>query len=533
MRIERFNFRFSFALILSFILAILLRPAFAEIHGTQEASSTYYHVDGNQSRSFYPGNEAAYLYEGNVDFKNPLTKDYEMFGNIFYRVTDDKLIDTESFSIERMFIGLKGKSKELLLGDFYSNFSEYSLGNALKGARISIGDEDSSRLIMVGGIDMSKWEDLWENRIEGTGSRRYVWGTRLENNFLNKKLSLNFNYGGANDDTAYVPISGSPMMVNVFSMDGKYAINNHLTASGEIAESFTDNNTTDDNLETKSDYAMECGLDMNFKDYTLSSVFSRIGPHFNTTGGFSAQDLETINLDGMLFLPLKIKFAHYLHMSRDNLTKEKSTTTRQLNPGGKFSFTLPADFSLNLGADLLKRYSVDKSTNEETYTWTSSLSKDFGLLFATFGYTRTEVANQASPDQKRSSDLYSLGLDGNFTLKNVKCSWNLGEDIERIAYKTTDKADFTTSTSGGFKLNFPSTLAFQAKATIGDNRYYETTTNSYNTQYYCSLSRNILRKLTNDNLLFDVTYEHRSYRYFNNSNDYAERVLKGRFSYKF
>jgi hypothetical protein len=220
-------------------------------------------------------------------------------------------------------------------------------------------------------------------------------------------------------------------------------------------------------------------------------------------------------------------------MDRDNLAKDKSTTTKQLNPGGKFSFTLPADFALSLGADFRKRYSVDKTTNEKTYTWTSNLSKDFGILFASFGYTRTEVANEPAPDQKRSSDVYSLGMDGNFTLKNVKFSWNLGEDIERVAYKTTDKADFTTSTNAGFKLNFPSTLAFQAKATIGDNKYYLHDTNSYNTQYYCSISRNIMRKLTNDNLLFDVTYEHRSYRYFNNSNDYAERILKGKFSYKF
>ena len=523
----------SFLSLLAVFLMFIASPAFAEIHVTQDVSGIYYHVEGDKSRSFYPANDMCYLYEGSVDFKDPFLKDSELYGSINYRATDDRRIDTQSFSIERMYMGLKGQAKEFLMGDFYSNFSEYSLGNALKGTKLSFGDDKSSRLILVGGIDTSKWEDLWETRQEDSATRRYVWGSRLENNLFNNKLALNLNYGGAQDDDAYVAASSNPMLINVFSIDGKLNINEHLTASSEIAQSFTDANTKVKDEKTKGDQAMKFGLDLNLKEYTLSSLYSRIGNNFNTTGGFSAQDLETMNFDGMWFLPKKIKFSHYLHMNRDNFSKTKSTTTNQLNPGGKFSFTLPKDISMSLGSDFRKRFSTDKSVNEKTYTYTSNIGKDFNIFYSTLGYTRTVVANKISPSQERTSDTFSLGLDGSFKLKNVKYSWNIGEDIDRTANKEAQKSDFTTATSLGMKINFPSTLAFNLRATIADNNYYINDTDSNTTQYYFSLSRNILRKLLNDNLIFDFTYERRGYRYPDGDTNYAETLMKGKFSYKF
>lgn len=44
-------------ILLSFNLFFSFLPSVsAEIHGTQDFTGTYYHVDGNKSRSFYPGN---------------------------------------------------------------------------------------------------------------------------------------------------------------------------------------------------------------------------------------------------------------------------------------------------------------------------------------------------------------------------------------------------------------------------------------------------------------------------------------------
>lgn len=512
-------------------LFFLLIPSFclfAEIHGTQTISGVYYHVDGDKSRSFYPGNETDYLYEGAINFTKETFAGYSAFGDLEYRVTDDRTVDLQDASVERMYIGFKKQAQEILLGDFYSNFSEYTLGNSLKGLKVSIGDEKSSRLLLVSGIDTSKWEDLWEKRQEDSSTRRYVWGARLENSLLSNKLNLNFNYGGARDDKSYVSSSVSPILVNVFGMDARYALGQYLSLFGEIANSFTDEDTRKDEEKTKNDYALKGGFDLNLKDYNLTTLYSRVGNHFNTTGGFSAQDLETLNFDGIWFMPLKVKFTHYLHMDRDNLSKTKTTTTKQLNPGGKFAFKLPLDFNFDLGADMRKRFSVDKTTNGKTYTYTSSLARDFGLAYGTLRYTKAVVSDKVSAAQERDSDTVSLALDGSFTFKDVRFSWNAGEDIVHDYYKEAGKSDMLLATNLGMKAVFPSTLTFQLRTTLADNDFYIHSSDSNNADYYFSVSRELRKDLT-----FDVSYQHKSYRYFGGDNNYAENFVRSSLSYKF
>ncbi len=527
--IKKDNLFARFFLYSLFFILVYANPAFAEIHGTQDLSGVYYHVEGNKARSFYPGNEADYLYEGSVDFQDPIFKDYQFFGNINYRSTNDKMVDRQELSLERMYFGIKGLGKELLLGDYYASFSEYSLGNALKGGKLVYGEDKASRLTVVGGVDTSKWEDLWERHWDDSATRRYVWGTRLENNLFNNKLALNFNYAGAKDDIAFISPSSSPILVNVFSLDGKYNINQYFTAKSELAQSLTDENTRSHEIKSKSDRAFKFGLDFNSLNYTLASIYSRVGKHFNTTGGFSAQDLETMNFDGLWFLPWRAKLIHYLHMDKDNLSKNKTTTTKQLNPGLKLNLKLPHEIGLDLGGDLRKRLSADKNTNERTYTYTSNFTRDFGIFYSTLGYSKIFVINRVSASQERNSDRYSFGLDGNFNMKKVKFAWNFSEDLESINYKQACKSDFTTSTNLGLRAAFPSTLSFQAKLGFSDNDYYLNDTDSSNMQYFFSVSRDIFK----DSLSFDVSFERKSYRYADGGNNYAENILRGKINYKF
>jgi hypothetical protein len=522
------DYRLLLFLFLSLSLFCTASLAFAEIHSTQDFTQVYYSVEGDKSKSFYPSNDASYLYEGSFDFTKEKLGDYEAYGNIQYRSTDDRLVDVEPLSIERMYFGLKGQAQEFLAGDSYSNFSEYSLGNALKGFKASFGDEKSSRLTLVAGIDTTKWEDLWETRTENSATRRYVWGSRLENDLLDKKLTLNFNYGGARDDRSYTSSSSTPALVNVFSADSKYIINNYFIASGEIAQSFTDLDTNSSAIKAKSDRAIKTALDFNSNDYTLSSVYSRVGNYFTTTGGFSAQDLETINFDGIWFTPWKMKLTHYLHTDRDNISNTKTTSTKQLNPGAKLSTSLPLGITWDIGNDLRKRYSSDKTTNEQTTTYSTNLARDFGIFYSTFGFSRAKVENQVSAAQERTADTYSLALDGNFKIKEVKLSWNVAEDVQHEDYVEAQKADLLTSTSLGLKLALPSTLAFEAKARLSDNDYYTNSSDSYITDYYLGISRELKKDLA-----FAFTYERKSYNYPDGDTNYAETIIKGKLSYKF
>jgi len=227
-------------------------------------------------------------------------------------------------------------------------------------------------------------------------------------------------------------------------------------------------------------------------------------------------------------MPLKIKFTHYLHMDRDNLSRTKSATTKQLNPGGKFNFKLPLAINFDLGADMRKRFSVDKTTNSKTYTYTTSLARDFGLVYGTLRYTRTAVSDKVSASQERDTDTVSLALDGSFSAKQVKFSWNAGEDVVHDHYKEANKSDVLLATNIGLKAVFPSTLTFQLRATLADNDFYIHSSDSNNADYYFSVSRDLRKDLT-----FDVSYQHKSYRYFGGDNNYAENFIRSSLNYKF
>ncbi|MCD6402523.1 hypothetical protein J7L36_01570, partial [bacterium] len=461
---------------LLFVLIFFLPTfVFAEVSGTQDLSVTYYHVDGNRTNSFYPKDDTDFLYEGNIDFTIPLSNN-DFFGSLVYRVTDDRLDDPQDISLEKFFIGLSSDWFEVLGGDFYSSFSEYSLGNALKGLKLKLGGEEGFHFESVVGIDIPKWENLWEQRCDDS-AKRYIWGFQLGNNFFDQRLTVNFNYGGALDDEAFL-ISGSPqLLIHVISIDGNYRINDILESSFEIARSFTDEDKRSDEIKTKSENAYKVSLDLNTQNYSLSTTYSRIGSHFNTTGGFSTQDLEALSFDGVWFLPRNVKVNHYLHIDRNNLSKH-STTTKQINPGVKFSVILPSDLNCEVGFDLRKRFSVDKSTNEKTYTYSLSLTKDFKFFSTNFGYVKTIVRDKVNSSQERIVDTFSLGFDGNFDMEEVKVGWNLSEDLTHDEYKDICEADFTLTHSFGLRLDFTSMLSLEAKVILSDNDYYLNTSDN-------------------------------------------------------
>jgi hypothetical protein len=510
----------------SFLLFIILpRFSFAEVSVSQDLTVIYYDISGNKQNSFYVDEDWDYIYEGKIDFKK-IFDDKELFGSIFYRATNDTNTDPQDLSLETFYIGIKNSEFEYLLGDFYSNFSEYSVGNALKGVKMSFGSSFFRQITILAGIDTTSWEDFWEKRCDDSNTKSYVWATRLENSFLDNKLNLNFNYGAKLDDTAFS--SSTPLFVNVFSIDADYKINDYLKLSGEYAYSLTDEDRRYDEIKTKGDPAYKIALDFNTPIYTFNGQFSRIYSHFYTTAGFSAQDLESISLEGTASLFLNIIFTHYLHLDRDNLTKNKTTTTKQINPGVKLSFTLPKNILMDLGIDIRKRYSSDRTTNENTTSYFFNLNKGFKYFYLNFGYTKTVIDNKTQSSQERMIDDISLGLDGNFEIKKVKLFWNLNEDIHYEDYKEVQEADITLTHTLGVRLEFPSALTIQAKATISDNDYYLNSSDNYITDFYFGISKDI-----NENFSFNISFERKTYDYADPSNNYKENIATAKISYRF
>ncbi len=512
----------------------ILSPAAAdEVHVRQDASVTSYSVRGAVDRSFYPKNKYRYLYEGEIDFKKQTKDSTEFYGDFFYRTTDDPLIDKQiGFSVEKLYVGMRNENYDAVLGDFYASFSDYSLQNALKGGKLEITKKGKFKLISVGGIDTPKWEDLWENRNEDSTTMRYVWGQRMENYYFDDQLQVNFNYGGAWDDWATFSQAASPMSVQVGSVDWKAQIYKPVTLRGEAATSYSDTNARSSDVEAKADWALKLAVDYKDERYESTTEYSRVGQNFNTTGGFSARDLESFLYDGTAYLPQNITLIHYIHMDQNNLKKMISATTKQINPGVKLRFNLPYEWKAEGGYDMRKYYTTDTLSGELTNVYSMGLSRDFKFCYLTTQYSRTIVENYKQAEQDRAKDAVTLGLDGDLELAKVRFYWNVGTDMYLEQYSKIGecKQDWISSYSGGLKAVFPSTLMLEGKISFNDNDYYILDTDSNVNKYHFSVSRSLLK---DRDLSWSFNYDQNEYYYTGGDGNYMEMVMTGKLMYKF
>ncbi len=516
-------------LVMAVVLAGCISTAFAaEVRTTQDIAVIHYLVGGNTASSFFKDDNTDYLYNGIFDVTDK-KGDEETFFHLSYRSTDDKLTDPQDMSLEQFYLGKRRPNDEILLGDYYENFSEYSMANALKGMRYQIGSEQSARLKVVAGVDMPRWEDLWEKRQDDSSYRKYVWGSQFSNDYLEKKLRLDVNYAGAADDAAYLrDATSGQSLTHVSSVAGRYLASQVATLYFEQAMSLTKQDLRQDGPASKPDGASKASLELNWSKYALTSKYSRIGNNFRTTGGMNTTDQEAVAFDGTAYLPLSVRFEHYLHADRDNLRKHKTTTTRQLNPGGKLTFTLPEQFELQTGYDLRDRDSSDRTTDTRTCVLSAVLGKYFSSLHTTAGYARTHVRNRTDATQESDADSLTFAADSSHLVRNVNVTWSLAETFSRQENLYDHKADWLTAHAASLRAAFPSTLTIETRASINDSDYYRDGMDARMTEYFLSLSRNV-----RNNLVFNVMADRKKYTYQDPSSDYWETQVMGRLTYQF
>lgn len=514
--------------ILFLLLLVYSCPfALADVSGSQTISAIYYRADGNLDNSFYPQNDTDYLYDGTVSFDDAY-KNSQINGTIQYRATDDRFVDNRDFSLERLSINLTADYSEINIGDYGAFLSEYSLNNAIKGVHIRLGDLNEAYFRIIGGIDTTRWEDFWEQRQDDSALRKYVTGFQLGSSFIEHKLKLNINYGTALNDKAYLVNNSAQQLINVVSLSGLYNMYEWLSMNLEFAKSFVDEDRNRDEIKTTSDSALKLGFDLNNQYYSLSSIYSRVSNDFQNTSGFISSDVETLGFDGILFLPVNTQFTHYLHLDRDNLSKQELTTSHQLNLGAGLDFSFSNGYAANLAYDVRKSDTTDKAVNERTDTYTVALSKDLESIFINTQYMRFNIFDKVNREQERKIDVFSLSLDGSKSIKDILFAYNFEENISHEKYCDLKKSDISFVHLIGVRADFPSSLYCDLKLNISDNDYHINDYDNDLADYSAELGYFI-----KDNLQLSFAYEHRGYSYADPDNNYSETKLTGSLSYQF
>ena len=523
-RVDGLKRKFIFVLFLGLSFSLVAR---AEMSGSHNFVVTSYRVDGAVENSFYSRNETDYVYDGSLSWTETLGEK-ELFGQVDYRVTNDELYDTQDASLETFYFGIRDQYFEILGGDYYTYFSDFTVNNALKGFKVKFGDENETFVNMFAGLDSARWEDLWEKRWDDSLSRNYVGGVQLGNHFIDKKLKLAINYGASIADNAFLASSAARVYTNVVSLSGIYQMTDWLSVEAETAKSFVNDDKNDKSIKTRSDNANKAVLGLNFQSYSLTSLYSRVGSEFVPTSGFIAADTESVNLDGVLFLPGNVQLTHYFHCDRDNLSDHMSTTTKQMNPGMRLDFMMQESLTWSIGYDLRRSEANDHSINGSTHTVSLNLSKDINWAFTNAGYSRMIIVDKTDKDMNRHVDSFFAGLDGNFMLKEVQLTWDISESVNFEKYCTIGKKDVVLMHSVGLRADLPSSLFFDFRVALSDNDYYLSDYDNRINDYYVGVGR-----LFKDWLEFNLAYEHRGYSYTDPSRNYSETRIIGSLSCQF
>ncbi|MCR4338093.1 MAG: hypothetical protein NUV91_09850 [Candidatus Omnitrophica bacterium] len=510
-----------------FLCALFPMASFAEVSVTQDILLTHYDVNGNRANSFYPYDRNTYVYEKRLDFRQDLTgREGELFGDVVWRTTDDSLVDPETNSIEELTMTLKESNGEMVLGDYYASFSDYSVNNLLRGGKFVLGEDSGShKLIVIGGADVARWDDLWQNRQEEFASKKNVWGVRSENKLFDNFLEFNLNYAGLNDQWNEFISTSSPERVQVLTTDSKINLFPFLSMYGEYATSLVDEN---DPIEYKIDQAFKVGSDFKMQAYQARTEYSRVGQHFSSISGFAPQDLQALLYDATAYLPQNVQLVHYIHLDADNINKNKTTTTKQLNPGGRLIFEIPWDVKVELSGDLRKRYTTDKSVSTDTQTYGIQLGKDFDHWGVSTNYSHADINDMVTASQERDQDTIGLNFDGDFEFNEVQFNWNLGEDLQHEHHRIAAKSDILFNTNGGLRVVFPSTLTFESQVSFRDSNYYLNASDSTSNKLLLSLSREIRKDMQ-----MSLSYDQAGYDFFDGDNNYIERIFRTKLSCKF
>lgn len=283
------------------------------------------------------GRSNSYLYLGNngwnhlgrLDLLNKLTR-----GDVAYeidldtRFTSDDRIDADDASPKKIYFQRQSPETLARVGDFYGNFSQYSLNQNLKGLIFSLegSEENPWSFTTLGGTYKPRWEQLWKDEVSELKDT-YFYGTRIGRE--KGALKAHFNYvftdefrmGGVdeNTDRASVDIVHN----NLLSLDWNFRPVSGLDLSGENAISKY-HTTVRDNTDWGNAHRVLGRF--RVKQLRTQLEYERTPSDFHTPGGSASSDRSRYRLRNSYYVgENEIFFNHTSY--HDNTQNTLATTT--------------------------------------------------------------------------------------------------------------------------------------------------------------------------------------------------------------
>lgn len=351
------------------------------------------------------------------------------------RFTEDKRVDSKKLIPQRISYDRWSPGRQITVGDFYGNFTQYSFNQNVKGMRWIEQKIAGVEMTAVGGMVKNRWDELWEKgefeslnreveavRARWTGPMASEIGTQLV-------LTQDQRTPGSVAD-AYSQ--------KLFGFSWALPSNADLSISGESAWSSAGINKYGTTDSSKWGGAHKVSARLKIGGWKSANEYENVGADFTTTVGAASSDLRRWLTKNQIRIAPGIDALINISGYRNNLDGQSQDTVRTLSPEGGIrwnaAFNRPA---LNLDAKIRRRRVLHTygAAEQRELSGILSLSDQWGPLNGTLDYEHRN--EERIGQQKNIRDLLGFGLSGFYRVQEIIlrpfAKWNLDKDRDATA----------------------------------------------------------------------------------------------------
>lgn len=467
--------------------------------------------------------------------------DWNLDSNIDMRKTPDPQID------KRKDVNMLGWTTELYNpfvrftgGDFYGDFSQYTLSQSLKGVQVA-AKTDTFELKGVAGYS--------QKQDEGSHFLRYVFGGRSETQVFQewgiaKDLRAGVNFSDVEDDHSSIENkTGVPDASNrVGSVNNHVMLWDKTEIDSEAAKSWADDDTSPGNVvDRKKGTAVRVNSLTRFSKMSKAKLnYEWVTSQFETLNGSAVPD--RVNFNGRWDYKFNQEWGSdysyrlmYDKLNKSTLNKRTMTQTPKigLSWDPKAEDWLLKDYSQRVYWEMRNRTSdSDPSGKIDFQSNEYSIENDFAVENVNFdsGYTfRSEDDDQDKSNVNFDHSGY-FGMKMREKYQNATATPSLRYQFDYQALPKQEGHDLTQTLTAGLRLDMDNGLSFEQRYSASGAARLADDADSTRFNVYLGLDYKLPRK---EDMTLKVSYELIALSHQVSTSRFSENNLQVQLLWKF
>ncbi len=394
----------------------------------------YYDVTGNGREASFYDDGLHILEELDLRLTNQLNDDWQSKFSTSLRATDTDQFDPEEVSIERLSWTLNSSRIKLEMGDYFANFSQYTMNKGIKGVGVQYNfdqpenkfDQSQTYFRIAAGTFDSQWEYLYKDP-DNEPMDRFGGGFRYQNSGDHFMYGLNLSVIDDDENDSNRTSNAYNQYLPAFDWEFR---EDGITINGEHAYSDTEEETLAGVKDEFTGSAHRLATRAQIGKAKVRIKLERVSSDFRTLAGGATPDRIKAYTKVDYKLSKKWKFFALYDFYENNVDDQlTATSTNQTVEAGVKASRLFDRRSLIFSAALKRKWSEksDHTVDKRSDRIKLSLSDKISALKYKLRY-ELNINNDDVSGESPENSLYGLELSSRHRL--AEGAWQLRPEFE-------------------------------------------------------------------------------------------------------